>query len=78
MQSLFLVLTVGLLLLWCTRFIMGLSRGQVKGRHPIDKKLAWISRVEHPGHFWGFAFFQIVMLTILAWVLLAVWIRPAF
>jgi hypothetical protein len=78
MQNLFLLLTVGLFVFWLGRFALGLIRGRVKGTHPVEKKLAWIARTEHPTHFWAFTLLHIVLFIILAWVIFGLWTTPAF
>jgi hypothetical protein len=78
MQNPLLVLTIGLLLIWLGRFALGLIQGRVKGAHPVEKKLTWIARTEHPGHFWAFTLLQIVLFLFLAWVILGLWSTPAF
>lgn len=78
MQNLLLLLTIGLLFIWLGRFALGLVRGRVKGTHPVEKKLTWIARTEHPRHFWAFTLLQIVLFIILAWVILGLWNKPAF
>jgi len=78
MQKLLLLLAIGLFVVWLGRFVLGLIRGQVKGAHPVEKKLAWIAKAEHPRHFWAFALLQIVLFVILACVILGIWTSPAF
>ena len=78
MRNLLLLLTIGLFVVWLGRFALGLIRGRVKGAHPVEKKLAWIERIEHPRHFWAFTLLQIVLFVILAWVILGLWTSPAF
>jgi len=78
MQNLLLVIIIGLFVFWLGRFALGLIRGRVKGSHPVEKKLAWIARTEHPRHFWAFTLLQIVLFVILASVILGLWNTPAF
>lgn len=78
MKNLLLLLTIGLFVFWLARFSWGLIRGRVKGAHPVEKKLAWIAKAEHPRHFWAFTLLQIVLFVILACVILGIWSSPAF
>ena len=78
MKNPLLLLAIGLFVVWLARFSLGLIRGRVKGTHPVEKKLTWIERHEHPKHFWTFTLLQIVLFIIFAWVILGVWNTPAF
>lgn len=78
MKNPLLLLTIALFVFWLARFAMGLIRGRVKGAHPVEKKLAWIARAEHPQHFWAFTLLQIVLFVILACIILGIWSSPAF
>lgn len=73
-----LLLSLGLSIFWFGRFALGLFRGQVKGAHPVEKKLAWIAKVEHPTHFWGYTLLHVVVFLFLTWVILGLWNAPAF
>lgn len=77
MQNLLTLLTIGLVVFWLGRFALGLARGRVKGAHPVEKRLGWITRSEHPRHFWAFTLLQIVLIAILSWLLLGLWSTPA-
>lgn len=78
MQNLLLVLIIGWLLFWLGRFANGLIQGRVKGTHPVENRLTWIARTEHPRHFWAFTLLQIVLFITLVWVILGLWNTPAF
>lgn len=78
MQNPLLLLIISLVLFWLVRFVSGLIRGEVKGAHPVEKKLTWITRAEHPKHFWAFTLLQIILFILLAWALLGLWNTPAF
>ncbi len=78
MQNLLLLLAAGLFFIWLVRFAWGLTGGRVKGRHPVEKRLTWIIRNEHPGHFWAFMLLQIALFFAVAWMILGLWKTPAF
>jgi hypothetical protein len=78
MRNMLLLLTIGLLVFWFGRFALGLMRGRVKGAHPLEKKLAWIERTEHPRHFWFFTLLQCLLFIIVIWGILGLRITPVY
>ena len=78
MQTSLLMLAMGLFVFWLARFALGLTRGRVKGAHPVEKKLTWIEKHEHPRHFWAFTLLQIVLMIVVASAILGFWNSPAF
>lgn len=78
MQNTFLLLTIGLIAFWFGRFVLGLLKGRVRGAHPIEKKLAWIEKTEHPKHFWLFTLFQCLLFVIVTLIILMFRNKPVY
>lgn len=77
MRNLLLIIATGFFTIWLGRLGLGMIQGRVKGAHPIERKLTWIAKSDHPGHFWAFTLLQIVLLVILAWLIVGIWNTPA-